>query len=452
MSEKFYAKGPGNEGYIKNMEVLAFHDLNGVFAFQTQLYKTQTGKYYLYCAPMKGGTMNILDVTDASNPVLVGTLQCVDDRIYKNQSCPKVQICDDLMVVALGFAMPQLHGTDLRDPNLGGIQIYSLKEDPLHPKLLSYWDTGVKQMGAVHRFCYNGGRYVHLSATCPGYSLMIYRIIDIQDPTHPVEVGRWWIEGQCMDILTDEQIKETYKNHGFLRPGFVHCVYVLDDKAYLSCTGAGFKIVDISDVTRPKTLGAISTCPPFSGKWGGANCHTFLPIIGTDFAVGLQEGERFWWVTEEMLREAGTSSVCAIEMFDVSNPKDPTMISIFPYPEVPPDFPYKNFNFLGLKVAGNAGPHNLHEPMTNKTWIENNPNRVYNCYFQAGMRVYDVSDPYVPKEIAYFIPPNPEKTYYDVPTPGPLLGAAEDCVVDDRGNIFMNCTHDGLYVLRVNER
>ena len=29
MAEKFYAKGPGNEGYIKNMEVLGYSKMDG---------------------------------------------------------------------------------------------------------------------------------------------------------------------------------------------------------------------------------------------------------------------------------------------------------------------------------------------------------------------------------------------------------------------------------------
>ena len=86
--------------------------------------------------------------------------------------------------------------------------------------------------------------------------------------------------------------------------------------------------------------------------------------------------------------------------------------------------------------------------MTNKPWIENNPNRVYVCYFHVGLRVYDVHDPFVPKEIAYFIPPNPEELYFDLKMANPPLGTMEDVVVDDRGNIFVNTMHDGAYILR----
>ena len=67
------------------------------------------------------------------------------------------------------------------------------------------------------------------------------------------------------------------------------------------------------------------------------------------------------------------------------------------------------------------------------------------------MRVNDVSDPYYIKELAYFIPPNPEKLLFDIPVPGPMLATTEDCVVDDRGYIYMDTWHDGMYILRMKE-
>ena len=47
MAEKFYAKSPGNEGYIKNLEVLAHHDCDNHYLFHTTLFmcedKEQSG-------------------------------------------------------------------------------------------------------------------------------------------------------------------------------------------------------------------------------------------------------------------------------------------------------------------------------------------------------------------------------------------------------------------------
>lgn len=51
MSVPFYAKSPENQGYIKNMEVVGFCDLNGVNAFQMALHKTETGAITCTAAP-----------------------------------------------------------------------------------------------------------------------------------------------------------------------------------------------------------------------------------------------------------------------------------------------------------------------------------------------------------------------------------------------------------------
>ncbi len=54
MAVPFYAKSPGNQGYIKNMDVVGFCDLNGVNAFQMALNKTEDGRYYMYCGICSG--------------------------------------------------------------------------------------------------------------------------------------------------------------------------------------------------------------------------------------------------------------------------------------------------------------------------------------------------------------------------------------------------------------
>ena len=43
----FYARGEENQGYIKNLEVVGYHDLNKVMAFQMALHKTDDGMYIL---------------------------------------------------------------------------------------------------------------------------------------------------------------------------------------------------------------------------------------------------------------------------------------------------------------------------------------------------------------------------------------------------------------------
>lgn len=453
MSTPFYAKSPGNEGFIKNMEVVGYHDLNGVMAFQMALHKTDDGRYYMYCGSFKGAGWNIIEVTDPSNPRHVKFFECCDPEEYQKQSTPKIQVAGGLMIAALGGGIPFLHGCKDTDKNISGIQIYDIKEDPENPKLLSYWDTGIEGMG-VHRFAYNGGKYVYMPAECQGFVGFIVRVLDISDPSNPFECGRWWMPEQFKDGMDEGTYpvghaaeKDWPMCHGCTIPGDGR------EELYMGYFGGGGIILDIKDPTHPKKLGQLKMQPPFAGKNCGARCHTFLPLTGRDFAVLTNEGERFPFFTKEKIEKGhhpGAQPLNNLHMLDVSNPKDPVLVAEFPYPEVPENFPFKNFNDCGIGCQGPFGPHNIHEPM-GKTWLEDNPNRIYCCYFHAGMRVYDVSDPYYIKEIAYFIPPNPEKKLFEVDLPGPFLGTAEDCVVDDRGFIYMDTLHDGMYILRLTD-
>jgi len=449
MAVPFYAKSETNQGYIKNLEVLGYHDLNGVMAFQMALHKTPSGKYYLYCGSFKGAGVTILDVTDPAKPASVKFFEVCDPEEYKAQSTPKVQVADNKLLVAMGGGIPHLHGVKPGDKNICGLEIFDIS-DPENPVFLSHWDTGMEGGMGVHRFMYNGGPYVHLSCDCPGFIGQIYRILDISDPKKPAEIGRWWMPEQFGDGMEDGTFPVGHHDERDW-PQLHGPPYVYKDIAYCAYWAGGGILVDVKNPKRPKKLGQIHVTPPFGGKWAGARSHTFLPLTGRDLAVLTNEGDRFATfnrATDPASADYGVQPMNNLHMVDVSNPADPTLIAEFPYPEVPETFPWPDFNECGLGYQGPFGPHNVHEPME-KPWLEDNPNRVYCCYFHAGLRVYDVSNKYWVKEIAYFIPPNPEKPLFDVYMPGPLLGTTEDVIVDDRGVIYIDTFHDGVFILKL---
>ena len=378
----FYAKSETNRGYIKNLEVVGFSDLAGVNAFQMALYKTGD-RYYMYCGSFKGAGVNIVDVTDPAHPTVVGCVYVSDPKVYFAQSTPKVQVADGKLIVALGGGVPFLHGIKPGDPAMDGLQIYDIAADPLHPRLLSHWRTGVPNGMGVHRFAYNGGKYVYMPAECPGFVGFIVRILDISDPEQPVEAGRWWMPEQFKDGM----IEGTYPvGHDAEKDwAMCHaCTLSADhpDRLFMGYFGGGGVILNISDPTRPKLIAQLKVQPPFTGKLCGARCHTFLPLTGRDFAVLTNEGERFPFFTKEKIMNAGKRSGAQpmnnLHMIDISDPADPTLVAEFPYPEVPKDFPWPNFNDCGVGAPGPFGPHNVHEPM-GKPWLQDDPNRVYCC-------------------------------------------------------------------------
>jgi hypothetical protein len=226
--------------------------------------------------------------------------------------------------------------------------------------------------------------------------------------------------------------------------------YPKGDLAYASWGGRGMVILDISDITLPRLVGGLRHHPPFAGKQSGARCHTVLPLSQRPYAVMTSEGERFHVFSKERLGGVA-QPMNLIGMVDVSDPTDPTLISVFPYPEVPAGYPLRNFNEVPGMGAGPFGPHNLHEPHYHPA-LEDRNDRIYCAYFHAGLRVYDISDPFVPREIAYYLPPNPTRWAYNNEAgdlfPGPMLSTTEEVLVDNRGNIFLDTNQQGLYVLR----
>ena len=105
-------------------------------------------------------------------------------------------------------------------PNAEGLLIWDLA-DPENPKTLGHFKTG----GAgTHRNYYDGGRYLYATGLPQGYNGHILQIVDIGDPTSPVEISRWWRKGQW--IAGGEEGAP----HGTLLHGGA---YVRGDRAYL---------------------------------------------------------------------------------------------------------------------------------------------------------------------------------------------------------------------------
>ena len=458
MAIPFYAKSEDNQGYLKNVEVLAYDDLDGGSIFQPQLYRTDDGKYYLYGT--MGNQIGILEVTDPKNPRFIKRIDSVGKE-FPGSGNPKCQVADGLLITGMASGGgPYVPGMPPKEDKPAeickqGVHIFDIKEDPENPKFLSYWDCGVPNSNGVHRFMYEGGRYVHLSCEQRGFEGLIYVILDIEDPYNPKVAGRWWAPQQYADGYIGRHDFNPNAPHipEFMHYGWLHYPMARGNYAYLAHCGDGLYIINIEDPTRPYVVGNLPMVPPFASWYGGASTHTALPLPGRDLCVVTNEGERFMWFVPENNPEITgkkignmAQALNNLHMVDVSDPSNPVLIAEFPYPEVPENFPYKNFQQLGLGLNGPFGPHNIHEPMAGKPWLEQRGDRVYCCYFHAGLRVYDVSDEFVPKEIAYFIPPNPSRPPR---LPGPNIACTEDICVDDRGNIFITTSNDGLYICRL---
>src|SRR5450759_59977 len=117
-------------------------------------------------------------------------------------------------------------------------------------------------------------------------------------------------------------------------------------------------------------------------------------------------------------------------------------MSIFPLPVPPKGLPYTDFCDKG----GRFGPHN-----TNQHWhspdVQKQGDLVYMTYFNAGLQLFDIKDPRMPKIVGYFIPPQPTKRVGPMPA-SKLVTQTEDVLVDRRGNIYVTDKQWGLWIVR----
>ena len=81
-------------------------------------------------------------------------------------------------------------------------------------------------------------------------------------------------------------------------------------------------------------------------------------------------------------------------LVDIQDPTKPKLISTFPTPVPPADAPYKDFCDKG----GRFGPHNTNILQHNPD-VEKQADLIYLTYFNAGLRIYDIKDARLPKEV-----------------------------------------------------
>jgi hypothetical protein len=132
-----------------------------------------------------------------------------------------------------------------------------------------------------------------------------------------------------------------------------------------------------------------------------------------------------------------------IALVDIEDERRPRIVSLLPPPAPPSDSPYRSY----YEKGGRFGPHNVHQPQR-QACLYQGDERIYTTWFNAGLRVYDISNVYHPREIAAFVPPDPTERYAKNP-PGDLIAQTEDVIVDDRGYVYISDLNQGVYVLEM---
>ena len=400
-------------GYdAKNVDFVAYHDLDGRPCFKMAIHVVGD-KWYMYLTNFWQSAWTIMDITDPFNPIKIKEIEGPQNTWTIN-----LQIARGLMITSLEEISPAFGGV----PGAKfeeGIQLWDLS-NPIKPKEISRWKTGDR---GTHRNYYDGDRYVHLTARMPGFAGYIYVILDIIDKKNPTEVGRFFLPEQ---YEAGGGVPRSSRYNGLHGPA-----YVDGDRAYMGYGSAGFIIADISDVKNPRLVSHMH----FGNALGSSlGAHTMLPIRARGLAL----------INTEAIAEESNEPLNYTAVVDISEETRPKVISMFPIPEPPEGASYSNFS----KRGGRFGPHNFHH-YQNQPCLMNSSTLVFMANFNAGFRVYDISDPYIPREVGFFLPHDPTVKTGLLPR-GKLVTQSEDVLVDSRGYAYFTDKNHGLFVVRYN--
>ncbi len=191
--------------------------------------------------------------------------------------------------------------------------------------------------------------------------------------------------------------------------------------------------LDISDPTQPKLIGKLQITPPFASV-AGRSVHTVLPIWD----------RRLLYVSSEAMAErCQDNGLNFAGLIDNSNPAKPRLISVFPPPRPPDNAPYRDFCDKG----GRFGPHNTNQEIHNPA-VAQPGDLMFIAYFNAGLRVFDISLPRLPTEVGYFIPPERSGLAEQSGPHASPVNWSEEVAVDTRGNIYLNDDKWGTFILQ----
>ena len=333
-----------------------------------------------------------------------------------------LQVADDLLLLANGANIVAMQSYDNmrgyfenaladsitnRKAFRSGLSIHDISR-PGEMKEIAFLEM---QGFGINRLWWPGGRYAFVAAHFDGFTDHILCIVDLKDITKPEVVSRWWLPGMNRAAGEKPLLPQG-------RRAALHHMLTAGDRGYAAWRDGGLTIHDISDPARPALLSHVNWSPPFPG-----GTHTALPLPGRGLAV----------VADEANAEQCAKGTFHTFVVDVRAPQNPVPISTLPTP--------KERDFCAL---GTFGPHNLHE---NRPGSFRSEQTIFATYNNAGVRVFDISDAFAPKEIAYWVPPAPKRLID--PRPNVALAAkSADIYVAPDGLMYVSDWNAGLNVLQ----
>lgn len=408
------AKAGRDRTFAWNFRELARHGLMGHSAVGEgmSLQLAPDGRRILWLAHAGGPkSHSAVDVSEPREPRLV----CQADLPHSQVRASSLEVAGNLLVVG--------YECERAGMKPAGFDLFDVSQ-PERARLVSHFDRSGAHSRGVTSVWFVDGEYVHIASGAEDFRPrdarddQCYSIVDVRDPARPREAGRWWVPGTREgDAEASPRRVEGALEIG--RTGFrARNAIVLPerpDRAYLACLDYGSVILDISDFSRPESVGRWSNCPPYAGY-----THTALPLPARNLML----------VSDATAEDAAQDWPRLVWLLEIRAEDNPMPMSTLPIP------PKDAF----AKRGGRYGANNLHRnrPVPG-AWRSDSI--VFGTFFNGGLRAFDIANAHRAEEIAYYVPGAPE---------GSPAGAVQldGVYADDRGIVYTADRHTGgLYIV-----
>jgi hypothetical protein len=403
-----------SESVCWNFKLLAHHELAGFGGMGEgmAIQVAKDGRRLMWLAH-ESAPKNFtgVDVSDPRNPKLVVQTDLPESFMRSNS----LELVGDIMAVA--------YQTQKAGQKPAGFELFDISV-PEKPRSITYVDASGPTSRGVHQLWFCDGEYVHLAAGAPDFKPthpqddQFYRIFDVRNLSRPEEVGRWWLPGTREGDSVPPPVRHQAPllDRGF-RAHNTNVYPQRPDRCYLGYIDAGMFVLDISDKAHPKPVCQWDNSPPYTGF-----THTVVPMFNRNLLI----------VTDESTSDDASDWPKLVWILDARDERHPVPISTCP---MPPVDAYKG-------RGGRFGAHNIHEN-TPSPYAWQSEDIVIGTFFNGGLRAYDITNPYQPKEVAAFVPPAPAMS---------PVGAIQlnDCFVDERKVVYtVDRFSGGLYILEM---
>jgi hypothetical protein len=382
-----------------------------------------------FCPEEPSSGVAVVDARDPAHPVRVATLQnpahtsAEDMNVFTARYGPYAG--RDLAVVGI-----QACGSRYDRSIFRGLQVFNVT-NPTKPVEIGRLNTGCCTRG-LHETDYQhrtdlGRTYVYASVPASEYpdtdspsgvrdeaKRGDFRLIDITDPTKPVEVSNW-------GVIHDLGAAPAAGQGCDPDPIYGHSVAPSEDGklAFISYWDSGFIAVDVSDPAHPVYKGRTVYPPNADGDGHSASYDSVRKLL---FAAD----EDFCKTSPGTEKGFGY-----LRIYDERNLAKPVQIGS-----------YKTPNGSGASDPG-AGDYTIHQP-------ELYGQTIYASWYSDGVQVIDVSDPRAPMRVAYFVPPaaqNPVKPAQrdTLTNTTQVWGVAVD---EATGLVYLSDMNSGLWIVR----